>query len=192
MLAYRKIMRLAIFTALPTLLTAVWASAALAQVSSGSFPGTVNPTFAPASSHLTSGTIGCVVSPNLDVTCSSYVLGGVGHTNATVDLTADYSATIDCTNNGGNLVETHTTTTSASSSASVPSTKNGQLSVPAQMVANPILSAPQTCPNPNWTPSIRGGSATLNCFTYALTFQGFGSPAVDIASGSPQPCLPSS
>ncbi len=157
---------------------------ALAQVSPGSFPGAVNPAFAPGSSHLTSGTIGCLVSSNLDVSCSSYVLGGVGHTNATVDLNADYSATIDCTNGGGNLVESHTTTTSNSSSASVASTKNGQLSVPSQMVTNPILSAPQTCPNPNWTPSIRGGSATLNCFTYTLTFQGRSSPAVDIASGT--------
>jgi hypothetical protein len=31
------------------------------------------------------------------------VLGGVGNTNATVSLTATYSATIDCTNKGGKV-----------------------------------------------------------------------------------------
>jgi hypothetical protein len=40
--------------------------------------------------------------------------------------------------------------------------------------------APQVCPNPNWTPSIRGGTVTLNSFTYTLTFVGFSSPYITI------------
>jgi hypothetical protein len=102
-------------------------------------PGTYSPTAdsfnsanAPGSSHLASGTPSCTVNADLSIDCSAYVLGGVGHTNATVSLAATYSATIDCTNHGGNLVESHTTTFSASSSATVASTMNGQLRVPTR------------------------------------------------------------
>jgi hypothetical protein len=95
-----------------------------------------------------------------------------------VSLTATYSATIDCTNKGGNLVESHTSTFSADSKATVASTKNGQLSVPAQSVSP--FGAPQVCPNPNWTPSIRGGTVTLESFEYTLTFAGFSSPYITI------------
>jgi hypothetical protein len=63
------------------------------------------------------------------------VLGGVGRTNADVSLSASYSATIDCTNHGGSLVESHTSNFAADSSATATSTKNGQLSVPAQSVS---------------------------------------------------------
>src|SRR4029453_916 len=93
-----------------------------------------DPANAPGSSHLTSGTPQCVVEAvTFDVDCSAYVLGGGGHTNADVDLTANYSATIDCTNHGGNLVESHTATFSDESTATVASTRNGQLRVPARL-----------------------------------------------------------
>jgi hypothetical protein len=154
---------------------------ALAAVAPGTYTPTAdsfNSANAPGSSHLTSGSPSCTVNADRSIDCTAYVLGGVGHTNATVDLAASYSATIDCTNNGGNLVESHTSTFSADSTASVASTKNGQLSVPAQSVSP--FSAPQVCPNPNWTPSIRGGTVTLNSFTYTLTFAGFGSPYITI------------
>jgi hypothetical protein len=190
MLACRKIMRfyrLWIFTALPTLLTAVWASVALAAgVATGIYDCTstssscFNPANAPASSHLTSGTPECTVDASFDVSCSSYVLGGVGHTNADVDLTASYSATIDCTNNGGNLVESHTSNFSASNSATATPSKNGQLSVPTRSVSP--FSAPQVCPNPNWTPSIRTGTLVLKSFDYTLTFVGFSSPYIEITA----------
>jgi len=159
----------------------VMASAASAAVGAGTYTptsGSFNSANAPGSSHLTSGTVQCVVNANHDVNCSSYVLGGVGHTNADVSLTANYSATIDCTNHGGSLVESHTSTFADHSDATVASTKNGQLSVPAQSVSG--FSAPQVCPNPNWTPSIRGGVVTLESFTYTLTFRGFSSPYITI------------
>jgi hypothetical protein len=35
-----------------------------------------------------------------------------------------------------------------------------------------------TCPNANWDARIRGGSLTLDSFTYSLTFAGFNEPAV--------------
>jgi glycerol uptake facilitator-like aquaporin len=160
-------------------MTALSASVALAQVAAGTYPGSVVSANAPGSSHLASGTIACVVEVDLDVVCSAYVLGGVGHTNAAVSLAATYSATIDCTNHGGNLVESHTSEFTDSSTAAVASTKNGQLSVPERS-ASPF-SAPQVCPNPNWTPSIRAGTLVLEEFTYTLTFAGFTSPAVTIS-----------
>lgn len=126
---------------------------------------------APGSSHLTSGSPSCTVNANLSISCSGYVLGGVGNTNAVVSLTASYTATIDCTNKGGNTVESHTSTFSDSSSATLTPSRNGQLIVDPRSVSP--FSAPQVCPNPNWTPSIRPGSLVLNSFTYTLTFVGF-------------------
>jgi hypothetical protein len=161
-------------------------SAAALAVAPGTYTptaGSFNPANAPGSSHLTSGTVQCVVADNLNVNCSPYVLGGVGHTNANVSLAATYSATIDCTNHGGNLVESHTSTFTASSSATVTSSRNGQLSVPSRSAS--AFSAPQVCPNPNWTPSIRAGTLTLNEFTYTLTFAGFSSPYITITATDP-------
>jgi len=180
--------RTGIVAVLAILLLAFSASAALAVA-----PGTYTPTAdsfnsanAPGSSHLASGTPQCVVNAALDVNCSPYVLGGVGNTNATVSLVASYSAIIDCFNKGtnkNNPVESHTATFSASSTATVASTRNGQLRVPAQSVSP--FSAPQVCPNPNWTPQIRPGSLVLNSFTYTLTFAGFSSPYITIAATDP-------
>jgi len=95
--------RLGIITALLTLLMAVSAGVALAAVSPGTYgpdPGSFNPANAPGSSHLVSGSPSCTVNTDRSIDCTGYVLGGVGHTNATVSLTANYSATINCTNHG--------------------------------------------------------------------------------------------
>jgi hypothetical protein len=179
--------RLGIFTALLTLLTAVSASVALA-VAPGLYeptPDSFNSANAPGSAHVANNSDEplCTVNPNLSIVCRNFVLGGVGQTNATVSLTASYSATIDCTNHGGNLVESHTASFTDSSTATVASTKNGQLRVSAQ-TASPF-SAPQVCPNPNWTPSIRPGTLVLESFTYTLTFAGFSSPYITITASDP-------
>jgi len=108
--------RLGIITALSMLLLALTASVAFAAVAPGTYTptsGSFNGANAPGSSHLTSGTVECVVTSALDVNCGSYVLGGVGHTNADVVLTANYTAIIDCFNHGvnpNNAVESHQTT----------------------------------------------------------------------------------
>jgi hypothetical protein len=166
------------------------AAVAFPAAASAVAPGVYTPTSdsfnsatAPGSSHLASGSPSCTVNANLSIDCSAYVLGGVGNTNATVNLAATYSATIDCTNHGGNLVESHTSTFSASSTATVASTRNGQLNVPTRSVSP--FSAPQVCPNPNWTPSIRAGTLTLETFTYTLTFAGFSSPYITITASDP-------
>jgi hypothetical protein len=157
--------RLGIITTLTMLLMAVSASVALAAT-------TINPANAPSGTHLQSGTIGCTVDPTSKaVTCSSFELAGVGNTNASVSLVASYSGTVDCTNKGGNLVESHTTTFNSSDTFTATSSKNGRLTV-RSATANPG-SVGQVCPNPNWTPTIRSGTLTLNSFTYTLTFAGF-------------------
>jgi hypothetical protein len=177
-------MRKMLFVLATVIATAALAvPAAFASVAPGTY-GTgaddFNPANAPGSSHLTSGTPSCTVNADLSIDCSAYVLGGVGHTNASVDLSANYSATIDCFNGGNDTgpIESHTANFSADSAATVSSTKNGQLSVPAESVSP--FSAPQVCPNPNWTPQIRPGTLVLNSFTYSLTFAGFSSAYIDI------------
>ena len=163
--------RVGIITTLSMSLLALSASVALAET-------TINPANAPSGTHLQSGAIGCTVGGDLSVTCSAFELAGVGNTNANVSLTANYSATIDCTNHGGNLVESHTSNFSDSSSATVTSRKNGRMAVPGQSAS--AFDAPQVCPNPNWTPSIRPGTLTLNSFTYTLTFAGFAEAYITI------------
>jgi hypothetical protein len=170
------------------LVLAVSASVAFAAgVAPGTYgvnAGSFNPANAPGSSHLTSTSASptCTVNADLSIDCSAYVLGGVGHTNADVLLTANYTAIIDCFNNGTNPqnpVESHTTSFSPTSKATVTSSKNGQLSVPAQSVS--FAGAPVGCPNPNWTPVIRAGSQTLVSFSYTLTFAGFTSAYITIS-----------
>jgi hypothetical protein len=166
--------RIGIIAVLSLIVVALAAVPALAAVA----PGTYTPTAtsfdsdnAPGSSDLKSGTPQCVVEADLDVVCSPYVLSGVGNTNATVALSANYSATIDCRNHGGNVVESHETTFSDTDTANVPSTRNGQLRVPS--VSASAGSVGQVCPNPNWTPEIQPGTLVLESFTYTLTFAGF-------------------
>jgi hypothetical protein len=182
----RKMRRVGIVTALTALLMALTASVAFA-VNPGTYtpdPGSFNSANAPGSSHLASGSPSCTVNADLSINCSAYVLGGVGHTNATVSLTANYTAIVDCFNPGdpsnrNNPIESHTTSFSPTSSATVASTKNGQLSVPTRSVS--FSGAPVGCPNPNWTPTIRPGSVTLVSFSYTLTFAGFASPYITIS-----------
>jgi hypothetical protein len=141
---------------------------------------------APGSSHVASGTPSCTVNSDLSITCSAYVLGGVGHTNADVSLVASYSAIIDCNNpsakNRNNPIESHTADFTVSNTATVTSSKNGQLRVPTRS-ASPF-SAPQVCPNDSWVPEIRDGSVVLNGFLYTVTFDGFDNPYITIQAGT--------
>jgi hypothetical protein len=163
------------------LLTVAVGFALSASVALSAISRTVNSANAPSGTHVANGSSlpSCSVSSGPTVSCTSSVLGGVGNTNATVSLSAQYSAIVDCTNQGGNLVESHTTSFTTSSTATVATTKNGQLSVPTRTVS-PSGAPGQVCPNPNWTPSIRGGSFTLNSFTYTVTFAGFSGPYIRI------------
>jgi hypothetical protein len=151
---------------------------AVGMIATAAISQTINPANAPGGTHVQSGTIGCSVGQDgLTVTCSTFELAGVGNTNATVLLTAEYSGTIDCRNRGGNIVESHETTFADESTATVTSRKNGRLAVPAE-TASPDLALAEPCPNPNWTPEFQPGTLTLDSFTYTVTFAGFTQPYI--------------
>ena len=168
-----KMRRVGFVSALSMLLVAVSASLALAAT-------VITPANAPSGTHLQSGAIGCAVeSDGLTVSCTAFELAGVGNTNAFVSLTATYSGTVDCFNHGGNLVESHETTFTATNEATLTPSRNGRLRVGARSVS-PDLDLAEPCPNPNWTPEFHEGSPTLDGWMYTLTFAGFNSPYITI------------
>lgn len=149
----------------------------LFAVSPGTFAGTFNTANAPG--HLQQGTINCVVSSTLAVTCSgsgTYQINGVGNTNAQAALSATYSGTVTCTNKGGNLVEVKTQVTSPTVSTGDIAPKNGNMVVPQITRTAPTenqFEASAVCPNGNWRKDLAPGSPTLESFTYTLHFDGF-------------------
>jgi hypothetical protein len=138
---------------------------------------TFDPSQAPTGTHVQTGTPGCIVDSSGTVTCNTFELAGVGNTNADATLTATYSATVDCRNNGGKVVAVKTGTFTTQSTTGSLSPKNGRLTVPTLQVKAPTedkFLALQTCPNPNWTPEIQAGTTiTLASFMYTLHFVGF-------------------
>jgi hypothetical protein len=141
----------------------------------------------PSGGHLQSGSVFCLVDSDLSITCSStgtYTINGIGNTNANASLSASYSATVNCTNRGGNLVEVKSQPQTAPVSSGTLRAKNGSLSV-TQLVANAPTQqqffAAATCPNGNWTKSLQP-DITLVSFEYTLTFVGFSQSTVDIFS----------
>jgi hypothetical protein len=149
----------------------------------GTAATSINPANAPNGTHFKSGTASCTVTGS-GVSCSSFTLAGVGNTDATADLTATYTATVVCVNNGGNPSDSQHQGTFTSSTGPVllHPTKNGNLPVPSLSATAPTAAdflAQQTCPNPNWTPTL-GSGITLTSFTYTLTFAGFSSPYITI------------
>jgi hypothetical protein len=137
---------------------------------------TINPAAAPTGTHFQVGNATCTVS-NLLVTCSSYELAGVGNANATATLNATYTATVQCRNHGGQIVEVKSQAAAAPTTSGQLQPKNGRLQVPS-LNSGPVptaatFEAQATCPNGNWTKELLGGTITLSSFTYTLHFTGF-------------------
>ena len=135
---------------------------------------TIDPESAPTGTHFQVGTATCTVS-GLTISCSSYELAGVGNANAQADLIASYTATVDCRNHGRQVVEVKAQVEEGPFSTGQLEPKNGRLLVPALTTAGALPSDADfteqaTCPNPNWTKEVRGGTITLSSFTYTLTF----------------------
>ena len=159
---------------------------AFIATASASQTTTINPANAPTGTHFSGGTSAtCSVDAStMLVTCSPFELAGVGNSNATGALDTTYSATVNCTNHGGNLVPVKSSVQTAPTSTGSLSPKNGKLTVPS-LNSSPVPTAAQfeaqaTCPNGNWTKSLQGGSITLTSFTYTLTFAGFSGPYISI------------
>jgi hypothetical protein len=161
--------RAGIITTLAMLLMALSASVAFGAT-------TINAAAAPTGTHLQAGTIGCSVTAGV-VTCSAYELAGVGNANATATLNATYSATVQCRNHGGQIVEVKSQSQTAPTTTGALQPKNGRLAVP-QLQSGPVptdadFEANATCPNGNWTKETLDSTITLSSFTYTLHFTGF-------------------
>src|SRR5215213_3638111 len=142
----RKFGIIAVLSLLAVAMTAAVARAAITT--------TFNSAAAPTCTHVQTGTPTCTVN-GLTVTCSTYELAGVGNTNATATLSASYTATVQCRNHGGQIVEVKSQPVTTSSSTGSLSPENGRLTVPALSSA-PVptdeqFEAMATCPNGNWT-----------------------------------------
>src|SRR5215203_1779568 len=110
--------KIGIIAVLSLLVTALAAAPALATGTP-----TFDPAAAPTGTHVQTGTPSCAFAADgLTVVCSSFELAGVGNTNATATLSTTYSATVDCQNRGGNIVEVHSqdVTTSTTTGALSP------------------------------------------------------------------------
>ncbi|ELT43568.1 hypothetical protein [Arthrobacter nitrophenolicus] len=139
---------------------------------------TIDPAAAPTGTHLQTGSIGCTVDDvDLSVTCSEYELAGVGNANAEATLIASYTATVQCRNHGGKIVEVKSQLETVPSTTGKLEPKNGRLTVPS-LTSAPVPSdedfeALATCPNGNWTKEMLEGSVELSSFTYTLHFVGY-------------------
>ena len=163
--------RLGLIAVLAMMVVGFSASAASATITT-----TFNAAAAPTGTHLQTGTIGCTVD-SLLVTCSAYELGGVGNADATATLAANYTATVQCRNHGGQIVDVKSQAKAAPTTSGRLRSKNGRLGVPS-LDSGPVPSAAAfeaqaTCPNGNWTKELLNGTVALSSFTYTLHFTGF-------------------
>lgn len=137
-----------------------------------------NASAAPTGTHLQTGTIGCSVDSSTGlVSCTAYELAGVGNADATATLKATYTATVQCRNHGGQIVDVKSQVKAADTTTGKLQPKNGRLAVPA-LNSGPVPSASTfeaaaTCPNGNWTKELLDGTVALSSFTYTLHFKGF-------------------
>jgi hypothetical protein len=143
---------------------------------------TVNFENAPSGTHFVTGfgaPVCTVDEATNTVTCTGTQLAGVGNTNATVSLAVTGTVTGVCHNPGNsNIVDPFTETVTETTTATVVSTKNGRLTIPAQSatVTSEEFLVDFTCPNPNWTAEVT--DITISSFTYSVTFAGFTEPAI--------------
>jgi len=169
--------RLGLIAVLSTLVVAVSAPAALAQVNFANAPSGTHfrqGSVAPVCTETTVPTTGAVT-----VSCTGYTLGGVGNTNANLLLTVEGTADFVCHNPGNdNIVEPHSASVEESVEATLVPSRNGQLIVDPQSVTISPQDAADAfqCPNPNWREEFVGFSDLT--FTYSLTFVGFNQPAI--------------
>lgn len=148
---------------------------------------TFNSNTAPQGAHYRNGSSEPVCSVSgLTVSCTGTEIGGVGNTDADLLLSVTYSATVQCRNHGGKIVNVKTQTTTDSSSDDFTDVRNGTLYVSEISSSSPTeqsLTQSATCPNGNWTKVLVPGSATVSSYRYTLTFQGYSSPAI-VLSGT--------
>jgi len=153
---------------------------------------TINFTHAPKGTHFLTGAPEptCAVS-GVDVTCTSYELGGVGTTSAEALLWVTWTALIECRDEAGQVVET--TVNDEANGALWYLEANGRLVVPVLALSGGWAETQfyeiATCPVEEWFPSVVPGSITLTDFTYTLTSEGFTEPAITITDLVAEPVV---
>jgi hypothetical protein len=154
------------------------------SVASGGAARTLAPANAPTGTHFQAGTSATCDPTSTGFTCSSYVLAGVGNADASATLTAQYSATVNCTNRGGNLVPVKSQASGASATTGKIEAKNGKLVVPAlstgAVPSDAAFTKDAVCPNGNWTKTVQSGSIALVSYAYTLTFVGCSGPYITV------------
>lgn len=140
---------------------------------------------APTGAHYRQGYSEPVCTINgLAVSCTGTQIAGVGNNDADVSLTVTYSATVQCKNHGGQIVDVKTqTTTSFPAPDETTAIRNGTLVVGSFGTSSPPTNQTfidlASCPNGNWTKLLLG-SPSVSSFTYTLTFQGYTAPAITV------------
>lgn len=139
----------------------------------------------PNGAHIQSGSPECQCNPDGSVTCSGFQICGVGNTHASATLSSDFTATVQCQNKGGQIVDVKTQTITASDSTGSLQVRHGCLTVPQLETSVPsdadFLKA-ATCPNRNWKKILENNSVSES-FSYAVTFAGFSCPFVSSSGG---------
>lgn len=141
---------------------------------------------APTGAHFRQGFGDPVCSINgLTVSCTGTEIAGVGNNDANVMLAVTYSATVQCRNNGGQIVDVKTqSTVSVPAPDETTEIRNGTLVVAPFSASNPPSNQTfldlATCPNPNWT-KVLLGTPTVTGYTYTLTFEGYSLPAITVS-----------
>jgi hypothetical protein len=140
-------------------------------------------TTAPSGAHYSNGFSEptCGVS-GLTVSCTETRIGGVGNNDAKLVLAVSYSATVQCRNRGGQIVDVKTQIKTSTTSDALTDVRNGTLYVSSVSSSAPTTQSflnAASCPNGNWTKELLG-SPTVTSFTYTLTFEGYNAPAIKI------------
>ncbi|KAK9442335.1 hypothetical protein VB005_03394 [Metarhizium brunneum] len=66
---------------------------------------TPNAACAPGGAHIQTGSVACHCNADQSVTCDAFNICGVRNTNANVDLVSTFTATVQCRNHDGQIVD---------------------------------------------------------------------------------------
>ncbi|KAK7591906.1 hypothetical protein V3481_006543 [Fusarium oxysporum f. sp. vasinfectum] len=133
----------------------------------------------PSGAHVQTGTPGCTCNLDGSITCNEFTVCGVGKTGATLVFQDTWTATVQCKNKGGQIVEVKSTDQDTSNNKNLTPDKHGCFIVSGGTLSKPTdsdFTSQATCPNGNWQKIVDENSITRTSFTYTLTFNGCSTP----------------
>lgn len=147
---------------------------------------TFRPECAPRGIHFRGSDVpSCDCDASDNVICQSFTVCGVGNSNAVAELVSTFSATVQCTNPGGRVVEAQAEGVDAEAQTDEVEPKNGCLIVPGVRTDRPSATAFENeaeCPNTSWTKMLLTATVVVDTSTYTLTFAGFTCPYIEITN----------